>query len=97
MTTWYKFEDKKPPKGIEVIAYNSKWIDEDFNPTGQRVGFLSDLGFTSAYWWDYQGDYVAICSGDDNDAFDPNGNTAKYTEPEFWAEMPKFLDAKDGQ
>ena len=56
MTTWYKFEDKKPPKGIEVIAYNSKWIDEDFNPTGQRVGFLSDLGFTSAYWWDYQGD-----------------------------------------
>ena len=28
----------------EVIGYNPAWIDEDFNPNGTRIGFLSDYG-----------------------------------------------------
>lgn len=30
----------------------TKWIDEDFNPNGTRVGFLGDDGFISAEWND---------------------------------------------
>lgn len=100
MTTWYKFEDKKPPIGIEVIAFHHKWINEDFNPTGQRVGFYMSSGdFTSAYWWDIQDDYIGLAHWkcDDNNEFDHNSDNIKYIEPEYWAEMPKFLDAKDGQ
>ena len=97
MITWYSFKHKKPPVGVEVIAYHHKWIDEDYNPTGQRVGFLSDMnGFTSAYWWDYQGFYISVFDGFNDGTFDSNSDTVKYTEPEYWTEMPKFSDATCG-
>ena len=44
MIVWHKFETEKPPVGVEVIAYHSKWINPDFNPIGQRVEFLNDEG-----------------------------------------------------
>lgn len=34
----------------QVLGFNPEWIDEDFNPSGIRVGFLSEDGFTSATW-----------------------------------------------
>lgn len=45
---WNKVSEKELPYGEEVIAFNEKWIDEDFNPNGTRVGFLGDDGFISA-------------------------------------------------
>ena len=51
---WINYKEQKPPFGVEIIAYHHKWVDEDFNPNGTRVGFLSDEGFISAFWWDYQ-------------------------------------------
>lgn len=40
MGKWIKYEKQSlPPTGVEVLAYNSKWINEDFNPKGIRVGF----------------------------------------------------------
>ena len=47
---WNKVSDKEIPFGEEVIAFNEKWIDEDFNPNGTRVGFMQDDGFISATW-----------------------------------------------
>ena len=37
---WNKVSEKELPFGEEVIAFNEKWIDEDFNPNGTRVGFM---------------------------------------------------------
>lgn len=34
---WNKVSEKELPYGEEVIAFNKKWIDEDFNPNGTRV------------------------------------------------------------
>ena len=51
---WNKVSEKKIPFGEEVIAFNEKWIDEDFNPNGTRIGFLQDDGFISATWNDKQ-------------------------------------------
>lgn len=45
-----KVSEKEIPFGEEVIAFNEKWIDEDFNPNGTRVGFIQDDGFVSATW-----------------------------------------------
>ena len=45
---WNKVSEKEIPFGEEVIAFNEKWIDEDFNPvtpSGESVGiyqFSSD-------------------------------------------------------
>ena len=68
---WIKIEEAYDiPEGEEVIGYNPAWIDEDFNPNGTRVGFFTEIGFTSAKWIDSQ-DCYGTCSeeGDDYDIF----------------------------
>jgi len=59
MKNWIDFSINKPNEGFEVLAYSSEWVDEDFNPTGIRVGFLNgDRTFISARWRDYQDTYM---------------------------------------
>ena len=83
---WNKFtEGSLPPEDVDVIAYNKKWIDEDNNPKGIRIGFrMSDI-FISAQW-DGDANYSTHCS-DDNDYYDYNG---KEELPEYWLEIPKL-------
>lgn len=88
---YINYQEQKPPIGVEVMAYNHKWVDEDFNPNGIRIGFLSDDGFTSAFWWDEQDCYETISKlhcEDDEDFFE---NHIDNTEPEFWFPIPKFI------
>ena len=48
---WVKIDADHPlPYDQEVIGYNKEWVHEDFNPSGTRVGFLTDTGFISAKW-----------------------------------------------
>ena len=54
---WNKVSEKELPFREEVIAFNEKWIDEDFNPNGTRVGFIQDDVFISATWNDEQDCY----------------------------------------
>ena len=88
---YINYQEQKPPFGVEVIAYHHKWVDEDFNPNGTRIGFLSDEGFTSAFWWDEQDCYETIskeiCESDE----DFYKNHIDNTEPEFWLPIPKFV------
>ena len=88
---YINYQEQKPPFGVEVIAYHHKWVDEDFNPNGTRIGFLSDEGFTSAFWWDEQDCYETIskeiCESDE----DFYENHIDNTEPEFWLPIPKFV------
>lgn len=59
-------------EGVEVIAYNEKWINEDFNPTGTRIGFMNGDGlFTSATWNDEQ-DCYDTCHEEDDDYYKGN-------------------------
>lgn len=58
---WNKVSEKEMPFGKEVIAFNEKWIDEDFNLNGTRVGFMQDDGFVSATWNNEQ-DCYDTCS-----------------------------------
>jgi hypothetical protein len=58
---WILVSEQKPEIGIEVLGFSKEWIDEDFNPTGQRVCFLNeskDGYWLSAEWLDYQDTYV---------------------------------------
>lgn len=88
---WYKYSEKLPPIGEEVIAYNHKWINEDFNPRGIRVGFrTSDDDFTSAYWWDYQDDYIAISKNRCESSPEFFKNHLDRIEPEWWRPIPSF-------
>lgn len=91
MGNWVKYEKESlPPCGIEVLAYNSKWVDIDFNPKGIRIGFLSEDGFISAYWWDYQDCYITISKSICKDNKDFYINAIDNTEPEYWMEIPNF-------
>ena len=106
---WINYNEKKPPVGVEVLAYHHLWIDSDFNPRGIRIGFLADniasdsdnnpYDFISAHWWDYHGDYIAIskCITENNTMF--SNRIKDSCEPEYWMEIPDFLekDEKNGQ
>ena len=86
---WIDYKKKEPPFGVEVIAYHHKWVDEDFNPNGTRIGFLSDDGFVSAVWLNEHDCYETISKlhcEDDEDFFE---FYIDNTEPEFWYPMPK--------
>lgn len=84
-------QEQKPPFGVEVIAYHHKWVDEDFNPNGTRIGFLSDDGFISAFWWDEQDCYETISKSHCESNKDFYKNHIDNTEPEFWFPIPKFI------
>lgn len=98
---WNKVSEKKLPYGEEVIVFNEKWIDKDFNPNGTRVGFLRDDGFISAEWddgWDeyvtYYGEGYDYDEGDDYDGVPANVldelhmKFAKPSMPTHWMKMP---------
>lgn len=88
---WKKYSDEKPEEGVEVIAYNKAWVNEDFNPNGTRVGFIDGNGeFTSAYWWDYQDCYETISKSDCEEDKEFYSQHIDNTEPEFWLPMPKY-------
>lgn len=64
---WIKIDAEHPlPYSQEVIGYNKEWVHEDFNPSGTRVGFLNDIGFTSAKWVNNQ-DCYTTCSEEGDD------------------------------
>lgn len=86
MENWINVTEKLPEKGYEVLLYNKKWIDEDFNPKGVRVGFLTDLlGWISAYWCNYHEEYHTRTSDE------LEGNLKEYKSvdqiPTHWKEI----------
>ena len=94
---WNKVSEVEIPFGEEVIAFNEKWIDEDFNPNGTRVGFIQDDGFVSATWNDEEDCYdTCYDEGDDyyNDvsgipgADEYHNQFAKPNMPTHWMKMP---------
>lgn len=90
-SSWISTKNKLPPKGEEVLAFNKKWINEDFNPKGIRIGFLNgDKEFTSAYWWDYQDSYLTINKSICEDNKDFYVNQTDNTEPEYWMPIPEL-------
>ena len=89
---WINYKEKEPPFGVEVIAYHHKWVDEDFNPNGTRVGFLGGDGFISAFWWDYQDCYETISKLNCESNRDFYRSHLDNTEPEFWFPIPKFVN-----
>lgn len=89
---YINYQEQKPPFGVEVVAYHHKWVDEDFNPNGTRVGFLGDEGFISAFWWDYQDCYETISKLNCESNRDFYRSHIDNTEPEFWFPIPEFVN-----
>ena len=97
---WYKVSEHPIEKGVEVLGYNEKWIDEDYNDNGTRIGFLMDGGesFCSATWnnekdcydtcWQEGDDYYKGVSGIPGmDEY--HKQFAKPNMPTHWMPIPK--------
>ncbi len=68
---WVSVKDNPPEEGIEFLLYNEKWIDEDFNPKGIRVGFLDGLGgWISSHWCNTHDEYHTRISSEDDKQFE---------------------------
>ena len=92
---WVKIDADHPlPYGQEVIGYNKEWVEEDFNPSGTRIGFLSDIGFISAKWVNDQ-DCYTTCSeeGDDYKIFEilPDGTRKTWCKYENGEAVEGYL------
>ena len=87
---WINYKEEKPPFGVEVIAYHHKWFDEDFNPNGTRIGFLSDDGFISAFWWDEQDCYETGSKQQCERNKEWYANHIDNIEPELLGTFPKL-------
>jgi hypothetical protein len=83
---WNKVSEKKLPHREYVIAFNKKWIDEDLNPDGIRVGFLEDGNFISTEWDDDCDMYVTLYEEGDDIAADDG--QIKPNMPTHWMKMP---------
>ena len=92
---WIKIDADHPlPYGQEVIGYNKEWVHEDFNPSGTRIGFLSDIGFHSAKWVNDQDRYTT-CSeeGDDYEIYEilPDGTRKTWCKCENGEDIEGYL------
>ena len=92
---WIKIDADHPlPDGQEVIGYNKEWVHEDFNPSGTRIGFLSDIGFHSAKWVNDQDRYTT-CSeeGDDYEIYEilPDGTRKTWCKCENGEDIEGYL------
>lgn len=82
-------EEELPPAGVEVLLQNDKWIHEDFNTKGIRVGFKDDLsGWVSSYWCNVQDCYMTRTSDEDNDFFELS--KAEDQIPTHWRPYERF-------
>jgi len=69
--SWIPVSEELPPLGIECIFKSDKWINEDFNPQGIRIGFKDDLmGYVSSYWCDYHDCYMTRYSNEDDESLE---------------------------
>lgn len=83
MKEWKEYKKEKPPVGVEVLAYNHAWIDEDFCPKGIRIGVrMADEDFNSASWCDYYEEYVNNSRQD---------FIATATIPEKWISIDELI------
>ena len=88
---WIKVSEKLPTPGTEVLLYNEKWINEDFNPKGIRIGFRDDVsGWISAYWCNYHDDYHTRTSDEDDLQF--VDSKAENQVPTHWMEIKSLRD-----
>lgn len=89
---WIDIQKQKPEAGEEVLCFNEKWINEDFNPKGIRIGFMCNVGrFTTAHWWDYQDTYMTISREEVDDNPQAFSDSVKdHTEPTHWMPLPEF-------
>lgn len=79
---WIPVSVKPAEDEGEVLLYNKKWVDEDFNPKGIRIGYYNACsGWTSAYWLDEYDDYSTAESDIDN-----------FHAPTHWMKLPSFKD-----
>ena len=87
---WMILSENKPVSGLEILMYNAKWIDEDFNPNGTRIGFKSDvLGYVTAYWCNKHDEYLTRDSFENNTNF--KNTKAEDQIPTHWCYITKPL------
>ena len=83
---WISIDKQLPEAGFEVLLFNAKWIDEDFNPKGVRIGCRDDLaGWYSAYWCNYHDEYHTRTTDEDDKQF--TDFKAENQIPTHWMEI----------
>jgi len=80
---WIPIEEELPVEdGQDILLKNQKWIDEDYNTTGVRIGSYGDGKWISAYWCRTHDEYHTRTSEDDDTTF--TDSLAENQIPTHW-------------
>lgn len=68
---WNNVKDKLPPEdGQDILLQNDRWIDEDYNELGVRIGSYGDDQWISAYWCRNHDEYHTRTTVEDDKQFE---------------------------
>lgn len=84
-------EEELPPMGVQVLFYNEKWVNEDFNPEGIRIGFKGDDDYVTAHWWDYQDCFETISHSNCDDDQGFSQEIKESIKPTHWRPLFREL------
>lgn len=88
---WKNYKADPPELDKEIIGFNPNWINEEFNPNGTRLGFLSENGFISAHWWNMQDTYITISKSEiESEGKIFSKKLKDNIDPTYWIEIPSF-------
>lgn len=87
---WINIEKQLPEEGKEVLLYNKKWVHEDFNPHGIRIGFLGGEGWISAYYCNCHDEYMTRNSVEDDEEFEDS--KAENQIPTHWCPLSTYYN-----
>jgi hypothetical protein len=67
---WIPIEEELPPEdGQDILLKNEKWINEDYNVNGVRIGCYGDGKWMSASWCNNHDEYHTRTSEIDDETF----------------------------
>lgn len=82
-----KYSDEQPPIGVEVLAFNKAWKEDEFDSTGLRVGYRDEEDNFIHTSWDNDQDCWSNISSEDIDSTDEYVKNEAVL-PEYWAYKP---------
>lgn len=83
--------EMKPPFNELVLFSNEKWINEDFNPYGIRIGFRTSDDYITAHWYDYQDCFETISHIDCDGNSQFSKEIRESIEPTHWRPLFRIV------
>lgn len=90
---WISIDEEIPPEdGQDILLKSHRWIDEDYNVNGVRIGTYAEGVWTSAYWCRQHDEYHTRTNQEDDSTFDDS--SAENQIPTHWRPIERTQNSR---